>query len=358
MTTRRQVLAGLLATGLTPRPSWADLGGPAFLSAAGLPDGGYALCGISAAHDVLFRLPLPTRGHAAAAHPTRPEAVAFARRPGTFALVIDCRTGDVRATLNAPTGRHFYGHGVFSQDGTRLYTTENDFEAGEGRIGIWDATQNYRRIAEIPSGGIGPHDIKRLPGKDTLVVANGGIETHPDSGRSKLNLPTMRPNLSYIDQGEVSEQIELTADLHKNSIRHLAVSASGEVAFAMQRQGDITDLPLLALHKRGTAPRLAQATSTDWRAMRGYIGSVAFSTSGLQLAVTSPRGGRVQLFDTQTATLQDQVQMADVCGVATTRDGLVVTSGTGAIRFLSGRTTPVPGLRWDNHLVAIRESST
>ena len=54
------------------------------------------------------------------------------------------------------------------------------------------------RETVLANGSFGPHEIRLLPQGDTLVVANGGIETHPDSGRSKLNLPTMRPNLAYI----------------------------------------------------------------------------------------------------------------------------------------------------------------
>jgi len=54
------------------------------------------------------------RGHDAAAQPTRPEAVAFARRPGRFALVIDCRNGDVTARLLAPQGRYFHAMGIAS----------------------------------------------------------------------------------------------------------------------------------------------------------------------------------------------------------------------------------------------------
>lgn len=223
-------LAGLMAASLVPRPTWADVGSPSYLSAAARQDGSYVLCGIGADLNVLFQIPLPARGHAAAAHPNRPEAVAFARRPGTFAIVIDCRSGTSKATLMAPTGRHFYGHGVFSANGNWLYTTENDCEAGEGRIGVWDAAAGYKRIAEFSSGGIGPHDIKRLPNTDTLVVANGGIDTHPDSGRTKLNIPTMRPNLTYITDGVAIETAGLGAALRKNSIRHLAVSSTGQVA--------------------------------------------------------------------------------------------------------------------------------
>ena len=90
MTTRRSFLAGLLAAASAPSLSWADAGSPAYLAAAKEPSGTYALFGLAASGQDVFRIALPDRGHAAAAHPPAPEAVAFARRPGTFALVIDC----------------------------------------------------------------------------------------------------------------------------------------------------------------------------------------------------------------------------------------------------------------------------
>ena len=248
---RRQFMAGLLAAGVAPLPTWADAGSPTYLSAAAKSDGTYVLCGINDDLSVGFEIPLPDRGHAATAHPTRPEAVAFARRPGTFAVVIDCVTGAQKAMLAAPDGRHFYGHGAYSSDGALLFTTENDYEVGTGRIGVWDATRGYKRVDDWDSGGIGPHDIKRLPGTDVLVIANGGIDTHPDSGRTKLNIPTMAPKLAYIKNGAVLEEAALPAALHKNSIRHLAVSRDGMVALGMQWQGETQPDSLVGTHRRG-----------------------------------------------------------------------------------------------------------
>ena len=118
MATRRGFIAGLLAAGAIPRPSWADAGDPAYLAAAKLPSGAYNLFGLSEDGDELFSLPLPGRGHAAAAHPLRPEAVAFARRPGTFAIVLDCRSGDIEATLETPEGRHFNTQIMTDRDGS------------------------------------------------------------------------------------------------------------------------------------------------------------------------------------------------------------------------------------------------
>lgn len=357
MVNRRGFLAGLIASSLVPATTWADVGSPSFLAAARLPDGGFALCGIDAAGVILFQIPIPARGHAAAAHPIRAEAVAFARRPGTFATIIDCASGTEVARLTCPEGRHFYGHGAFSTDGATLFTTENGYEAGQGRIGVWDATQRYVRIGEFASGGIGPHEIRLLPDSDALVVANGGIDTHPDTGRAKLNLSTMRPNLSYLGfSGNLLDQLELSDDLHSNSIRHLDVSQDGRVAVGMQWQRDRASSPaLVGLHYLGHPVSLMKAPLNVHRQAFGYVGSIAFSGDGKQLAVTCPRGGCVQVFDAVTCEYVDHHKTPDASGITGSGDGFVVSSGTGQIHSIGdGPTISIKHpLEWDNHLVRI-----
>ncbi len=356
MNTRRQFLAGLLATGVSPTPTWAEIGSPAYLSSASQADGSYLLCGIGADLKALFRIPLPARGHAAAAHPSRPEAVAFARRPGTFALVIDCATKQPKAKLTSPKGRHFYGHGVFSRNGDWLFTTENDYEAGKGIVGVWDAKRGYKRVTEFNSGGIGPHDIKRLPATDILVVANGGIDTHPDTGRTKLNIPNMAPNLSYINNGVVVEAATLGSQLHKNSIRHLAVSAAGNVAFGMQWQGGADLPPAVALHRRGSVPRTIDVPPLLLRQMHGYVGSIAFTGDERSIVVTSPRGGVVQTYDALGRGLRSSIERMDASGVAAYEQGVIISSGTGMLESLSTKSRQYHrsiNLRWDNHLIRL-----
>jgi hypothetical protein len=322
-----------------------------------MPDGRFRLFGLDPDMQPVFSHPLPGRGHAGAGHPYRPEAVAFARRPGTFALVFDCSSGTVAAWLEAPPERHFYGHGVFSRDGLRLYTTENAFEIGEGRIGIWDVVDGYRRVGEFSSGGIGPHEIVGLPGGDGLVIANGGIDTHPDTGRQKLNIATMRPNLTYVSEtGRVLDRVELPSEMRMNSIRHLAVRADGLVAFGCQWQGDIASTPsLFGFHQSGSALRLLKVPRRTLANLNGYIGSVAFSGSGTKVAFTAPRGDRALLFDVQTRRLEKSIVAADICGVAASARDFVVTTGTGHAGTVSGTLTR-PGIDvvWDNHLVSLK----
>ena len=254
MASRRTVLKSLFAASALPRTLWADAGSPKYLSAARIPDGSFRLFGIDANGEDVFSVLLPGRGHAAAAHPSLAEAIVFARRPGRFALVVDCSRGNSVARLESPPNRHFYGHGAFSAGGNLLFTTENDFESGQGRIGVWNRSLGYRRVGEFSSGGVGPHEIVAVRDAGILVVANGGIETHPETGRQKLNLPFMKPNLAYVaESGRIEETLELPDRL--NSIRHLSVGGNGDIEFAMQWQSSPSEAPsLLGLHRRGGPP--------------------------------------------------------------------------------------------------------
>lgn len=352
MTDRRGFLAGMLAAGLAPVPGWADVGSPAYLAAAKCPDGSYVLCGLDRFGVLVFELPLPGRGHAAAAHPARPVAVAFARRPGTFALVIDCTTGGEAARLVAPQGHHFTGHGAYSADGEVLFTVENDYEANRGMVGVWSVREGYRRAGALPTHGVGPHEMRLMPDGKTLLVANGGIETHPDYGRAKLNIPTMAPNLTYLNtDGAWLETVEPPAAWHMLSTRHLAIRKDGLVAVAAQWQGDTDDSPpLMATHRRGEALTWHDTLRGIEPMMQGYAGSIAFDGTGDRIAITGPRGGMAVIFDSAGRYLE-RVPEPDICGVASAAEGFLFTTGHGKV--LGGGGVHRGERYWDNHLVAL-----
>lgn len=356
MTTRRTFLATLLAAGAAPALSWADAGSPAFLAAARETDDSFALYGVGADGTDRFRIALPARAHAGAVHPQRPLAVVFARRPGHFAIVLNCVTGATEAALTPPAGRLFQGHGTFSADGETLFTSECDYDTSQGRVGVW-SRKGWARVAEFATHGIGPHEIARLPGTETLVVANGGIHTTPDTDRDKLNIDTMQPSVTYLSpDGAMIEQVTLDADLHQNSIRHLAVANDGTVAFALQWEGDkALNPPLLGLHRRGQPLILASAPESSHRAMNNYAGSIALSGDGTRLAITSPKGGRVQVFDGSGGFVAEHLR-AEVCGVARLGAGLVTTDGSGGVFRLTDDGLTKLGLAaraWDNHVVPL-----
>jgi hypothetical protein len=367
MHTRRRFVGGLAAASIVAGRGWANAGRPAVLSAAQTVDGRSVLVGLHETGAMAFQLALPARGHAAAVHPEQAVAVAFARRPGSFAIVIDCVTGTEITHLFAPKDHHFYGHGAFSEDGKWLFTTENNYDDARGMIGVWDVAKKFNRVGAFPSGGIGPHDIKLAAGSNQLIIANGGIETHPDSGRSKLNLATMRPNLARLSPtGEVLSRLELPNNMRRNSIRHLATNHQGDVAFAMQWQGNpTTTVPLLGtLDATRSMARLFSTDGVTTGRMRGYAGSVAWQDHSNRIAITSPRGNAVQIFDADGAALVSEHMIPDVCGVTLTKSGFIFTSGRGGI-WISDPSDRLPNsatithpLKFDNHLVPIGKTTS
>src|SRR5687767_12051630 len=68
----------------------------------------YFTTGFAADGRVVFDIPLPGRGHGAAFRPAPAHCVVFARRPGTFAVVIDLERGEALRRIDAGAGRHFY----------------------------------------------------------------------------------------------------------------------------------------------------------------------------------------------------------------------------------------------------------
>ncbi len=334
-----------------------------YLSARVEESGNYRVTGFSADGVPALDLALPGRGHAFAVSPNSNLAVLFARRPGRFALVLDLNGGRVDRQFTTRADRHFYGHGVFSPDGQMLYATENDYEDERGVIGVYDARKGFRRIGELPSHGIGPHEVVLLPDGETIAVANGGIATRPEMPRIKLNLPTMSPSICYVDRhdGRLRQKLTLEPALHQLSIRHLDVNSDGVVVIVTQYEGPSRDLvPLIAMHRFNERLEPIQAPTEVLRSMRNYCGSVCFDTSGETFAVSSPRGNVITLWHTSSGQHLSSVTVSDGCGLApgTRRNEFLVSGGLGDIMTvdaflgtqkyiaLSGFKTA----RWDNHM--------
>ena len=346
---RRAVCAGLAALSL-PTALWG--GGVRHVSA--IRDGdGYALVGLNPSGAVAWRTPLPARGHGAAVRPGAPELALVGRRHGDYALVVDPRDGRVITMITARPDRRFFGHGVYSADGARLFITENDFDAARGVIGVSAADQGYRRIAEVSSGGIGPHEIVRL--NDQLYVANGGLVTHPDTGRIKLNLDDMAPNLARLSASTGDIHAVADAEDRRLGVRHLVVRRDGVAIVAMQSEGADRDAPLCALIGEDGRFRPVAAPDGLWRRMQGYAGSIALSVDQKTAVVTSPRGGLYAVIDLASERVVATGETPDVCGVAAAGDGFLLSSGHGGLRALGGAggEKPLLAAAFDNHLSAV-----
>jgi uncharacterized protein len=276
--------------------------------------------------------------------------------------VFDLASRRIVSTILASEGRHFYGHGCFSADGALLMATENAYATGAGKIGLYDARDGFRRVGEIEAGGIGPHDITLLP-DGRQVIANGGVRTHPESGREPLNLETMQSNLTIIDGKGQNSSFVLDAPYRQNSIRHIAVASDGTIAFGCQWEGDPADAPpLIGLVSAKGSLRMLELPDDDLFALQNYIGSVAFSTDEETVIATAPRGNSAVLFKRDTGQFLKRIPMVDVCGVAALGHGaFLLSSGRDGVMRLDpskpdGRQAGLEAARsfvWDNHIRAV-----
>ena len=337
---------------------------PMFASAAKDRSGQFHLYLIGQQGQVMLDHRLPGRAHHTAAHPYLPLLACIARRPGGFIDLVDYGEQRLVKRILAENGRRFSGHGIFSNDGRWLITTENEISSGQGRVVIRALEANYPIIADYPSDGIGPHELTQQPESPVLTVANGGILTHPNHGREKLNLDSMQPSLLRLNllTGERLEQQQLPPDLHQLSIRHIDTNWQGTTVIALQYQGDIGhNLALVAAHRPGQPIKLLRAPEPVNQAMKDYCGSATFDHSGRFAAVSAPRGDLITFWDMHEDQFISSIKSRDGCGLAATNNSaeFIISTGTGRClrhNLQRGTTVRLPSTvvtAWDNHLATL-----
>ncbi len=351
---RRDFLLAAAGVVLTPIPGLAAPAVPRLLSPASR-GGRHFTAALDASDPQLT--PLPMRGHGLLIDPRRHnEALVIARRPGTHAVKLDLATGRVLRQWQAEEDRHFFGHACYSTDGSTLFVTENDIESGQGLVTVRDA-DDFGVLAEYRTHGIGPHELLLMPDGVTLAVANGGIQTFPETGRVKLNRGRIETSLAYLDSrdGRLLGRYPLPTTQH--SLRHLAVAPDGKLAAALQFEGDRSQpgMPLFVFHHGEAALRFAEAPQAAWDRMRHYAASVAYDPAVGRFAITCPYGGVVACWDAggEFAGLIDVPKVSGIAfghgqGFASNELGDVYRIDL--LRRQAAVILRLDGLQWDNHL--------
>lgn len=318
--------------------------------------------GLALEHGRVFGAPAPMRVHGCAIDPRDANRVIFfARRPGTQAFSLSCDSMRVSTVLTTPEGRHLAGHGLFSADGAHLLTPEHDYERVRGVIAVRDA-RTFAIASEIDTRGIDPHEIAWLPDHRSLLVANGGILTHPRSYRAKLNIETMDPSLCVIDSmnGECLDQQRL-AD-QRLSIRHLAIATDGSSVVGLQYEGVRAQAPgVVALYRRESGLRLLAAPAETREQFNGYVASVAVSEAHDLIAAACPHGAGVACWSLREQRYLGVVpaqeayglsRLADGSLLASQRDGAAFSVDEHRQRSQFAKVAGAGSIRWDDHWLA------
>ena len=317
-----------------------------FLLSASWDDGALA-AGLTAAKPVA----LPGRGHGIVPLPNG-QALVVNRRLGDWLAKIDWRAGQLLQRRAAEPSRHYFGHAILSPDGKTLITTENNDANGQGVLGLY-AVDTLERVGELSSHGIGPHELIWLEAGKLLAVANGGILTLPETGRTKLNPGKLNPALTLIEWPTGRKVAEYIIPDKSLSIRHLARTADGTLGLALQAEYSEAaahrDAPLLAILRQGQL-RLAEQPP----GLMGYGASIA--AVGNQFLVSALRGSALARWQSDGQPLV-AINFPRPAGIASDGQQAWVSSETGILAHYDAQAATLPALpdqsarRWDNHLI-------
>ncbi|MBL1270962.1 MAG: hypothetical protein ACI92B_002353 [Marinobacter maritimus] len=349
--------AALTLSGCNILPRKAGSEGPQqYTGAIGLPDGSFAVGATAPDGTMLWKSPVQTRCHSGCNRPGTAEVLFFERRPGWAFYVLNSKTGEKFHRIEAAEGEHFVGHGVFSADGRFLYAPVNRYEPGEGIIAVYDSHMQYQRVDTFELDGTGPHQITLHPDGQTLIVGLGGILTHPDYDRIKLNLDTMEPALVLMDRHSGGVLARFQPSHHQLSTRHVDVAPDGTIYAAYQYQGPAHELPpLVARYRNGRYEEISFGESVH-QELGNYIASIVAHPENDLVAIASPVGGTALIFNSRTSAVIEKVAIADCAGVEALAGGdFLVSSGRGKLVRM-GKNKPAAeiarmSVRWDHHLV-------
>lgn len=296
------------------------------LAAWQLPSGGYQVGVINlpdstqrAAYRINLAIDLPTRPHGLM-HLQGDNYLVIARRPGDWMMRLNIRTGET-SRIWQDTDRHLNGHSA--RHGELLYTTETDVLSASGALAVRDA-HTFELLQVWPTLGRDPHEMVVLPNgglginEPFLLVANGGIATHPDMGRTQLNDLPMDSSLVAMHPQTGKILNKWTLNDSRLSLRHMAVHASAVVGVAMQAHHHSMAL-------QHSAPVLALLDEKGLRVVdesagvKGYAGDIAATPEGFVVSCT--KNDSVARFDIQGKLLS--IESAEAACALASRGGKV-----------------------------------
>jgi hypothetical protein len=325
--------------------------------------GGFEAAMLDSQGRVTLQTALAMRAHEISLHPTGLRCLAVGRQPGRVSTMIDLTDGHALYNLALADDHEFNGHAVFIGSGAELVVTEEHVETSVGRLSFYDSADG-RYLQSWSSDGIEPHEVLVDTTRQRVIVANGGILQRRAVGEVESSIVVFD-----LADGRTLAKAMLPDDLTSLSMRHLALTSDGEVAFAMQDQDPQSDLrPLIGLMDLGGKLRFLDIPHDIATTLRGYVGSIAVDAGSQVVCATSPKGNNAMFWALADDRWLGSIKIPDGCGVAPTSQpgGFVLTGGKGDILLATSLTRSGKPMspqatvlardtrwQWDNHLTLL-----
>lgn len=233
---------------------------------------------------------------------------------GPGCCVVDLARKEVVHTIVPSPGREFYGHGVFSRDGSLLYCTETDVhDQHRGYIAVRDG-RDHSLLGDFPSFGRAPHDCMLTDEGRTLVIANGGSRVGADDG----------PNVAGVEIAAAALRFRHEIPDPRLNAGHLAMTDRGDLAIvSAPRTGLDPERSLGGISLRpagGELHTLCEPRAvTD--ALVGETLSVAVHGPSGIVGATTPLGHYVTFWELRTGALVKSLRVPNPRGIALTLGG-------------------------------------
>jgi uncharacterized protein len=249
--------------------------------------------------------------HGFAVDPLNKKRLIAFEKIGAGACEIDLQTSRTNRLIANIPNRLFYGHGVFSIDGTKLFSTETSPNTGEGFIGLRDG-KTLAYINDFPSFGSHPHDCCLSADGKVLVVTNGG-----DAAGGHH-----RPNLSYIDIASKKLLDQLPIADNAFNAGHVQLDPTGNALVISAPRRGLTPDNLGAIHLRtgtGELKRVGTKNTVSDMITGEALSAVIVPEKDLFI-VTHPTPGLVTCWTLSSLELRKSISLPRVRGIALTDD--------------------------------------
>jgi hypothetical protein len=279
--------------------------------------------------------------HGVSPNPAKQERAVLFEKQGPGCCEIDFKTGKVLNTITTDKGRKFYGHGVWSLDGGKLYCTETEMDTYKGVVVVRDGA-TFKELGKFPTFGEAPHDMHMIDGGKTLVITNGGAALGATGEQAA-------PCVTFVDIASEKLLERVTFPNERLNAGHLAITSAKDLAIVSAPRDGVPDQ---ASAQGGITLRPKDGktlTMADPAEITAETLSVAIHESTGTVAATNPTGNILTFWNLKQQRFIRSVEMTRPLGVTLTLDGKefcvsYVPGGNPALqRFDAATLEPIAG---------------